>query len=95
MFSGDIKKGVLTCTIMLNINPGAFLRTAMNRSLFTQFFTIIEQQPPRGIPRKSCSENMQQIYRRTPMCSPVNLFHIFGTPFPKNTSGLLILIIGV
>ena len=22
---------------------------------------------PRGVPRKRCSENMQQIYRRTPM----------------------------
>ena len=26
-------------------------------------------QPPRGVPRKRCSENMQQIYRRTPMPS--------------------------
>ena len=51
-----------------------------------------------------CSENMQQIYRRTPMpkcgfdkshqhvCSPVNLLHIFRTPFPKNTPGGLPLI---
>ena len=62
------------------------------------------------------SENMQQIYRRTPMskcdfnkvakqhmqsnfietalrygCSPVNLWHIFRTPFPNNTSGQLLL----
>ena len=28
---------------------------------------IIRKQPPRGVPRKRCSENMQQIYRRTPM----------------------------
>ena len=27
----------------------------------------IREQPPRGVPRKRCSENMQQIYRRTPM----------------------------
>ena len=27
----------------------------------------LQKQPPRGVPRKSCSENMQQIYRRTPM----------------------------
>ena len=27
----------------------------------------IQKQPPRGVPRKRCSENMQQIYRRTPM----------------------------
>ena len=28
---------------------------------------IFQEQPPRGLPRKSCSKNMQQIYRRTPM----------------------------
>ena len=26
-----------------------------------------QKQPPRGVLRKRCSENMQQIYRRTPM----------------------------
>ena len=48
---------------------------------------------------------MQQIYRRTHMskyfikialrhgCSPVNLLHIFRTPFPQNTSGWLLSII--
>ena len=30
-------------------------------------FKYIQKQPPRGVPRKRCSENMQQIYRRTPM----------------------------
>ena len=28
---------------------------------------FIQKQPPRGVPRKRCSEKMQQIYRRTPM----------------------------
>ena len=53
--------------------------------------------------RKNLSENIQQIYRRTPMpsnfieitlrheCSPVNLLHIFRTPFLKNFSGRLLL----
>ena len=27
----------------------------------------VKKQPPRGVPGKRCSENMQQIYRRTPM----------------------------
>ena len=52
-----------------------------------------QKQPSRGVLRKRCSENMQQIYRRTSMpkceitlrhgCSPVNLLHIFRTPFLK------------
>ena len=56
-----------------------------------------QKQPPRGALRKRFSENMQQIYRRTPMpkcnfsnfieialrheCSAMNLLHIFRTPF--------------
>ena len=27
----------------------------------------IQKQPPRSVPRKKCSENIQQIYKRTPM----------------------------
>ena len=54
---------------------------------------------------------MQKIYRRTPMpkcdfcnfieialrhgCSPVNLPHLFRTPFPRNTSGRLLLSIAL
>ena len=30
-------------------------------------FLLIQKQPPRGTTWKRCSENMQQIYRRTPM----------------------------
>ena len=66
-----------------------------------------QKQPRRGVPRKKCFDNMQQIYRRTTMpkcnfnkvakitlwyrCSPVNLLHIFRTPCLKNTSGCLFL----
>ena len=32
-----------------------------------ELFCGIQKQPLRGVPRKRCSENMQQIYRRTPM----------------------------
>ena len=64
-----------------------------------------QKQPSRGVLRKSCSESMQQIYRRTLMskcdfeialwhgCSSVNLLHIFRTHFLKNTSGWLVLYI--
>ena len=68
----------------------------------------MQKQPPRGVPWKRCSENMQQIYRRTLMpkcdfnfieitfqhgCSPVNLLHIFRISFLKNTSWWLLLIV--
>ena len=71
----------------------------MSSFLYQKFY--VQKQPAIGIPRKSWSKNMQQIYRRTPMrkckitlghgCSPVNLIHIFTTPFPKNTPGWLLL----
>ena len=74
---------------------------------------MIQKQPPRGVHKKRCFENMQQIYRRPPMpkcnfiklqsnfieitlrhgCFPVNLLHIFRTPFPRNTSEWLLLVI--
>ena len=57
---------------------------------------FLQKQPVRGVISKRWSENMQQIYRRTPIpkCdSPVNLLHIFRTPFPKNTSWWLLLFI--
>ena len=65
-----------------------------------------KKQLPKGVLCKRCSENMLQIYTRTPMpkcdfnklalplChgySPVNLLHIFGTTFTKTTSGRLLL----
>ena len=71
------------------------------------YISYIQKQPHRGVPRKRCSENMQQIYRRTPTpkcdfnkvalrhgCS-LNLLHIFRTPFLKNTSGWLLLYISI
>ena len=36
------------------------------QTLIRQQFKM-QRQPPRGVPRKRCSENMQQIYRRTPV----------------------------
>ena len=72
---------------------------------------LLQKHPFRNILEESCSKNMQQIYRETPMpkcdfnkvasnfteialrhgCSPVNLLHIFRTPFHKNISGWLLL----
>ena len=53
-----------------------------------------QKEPSRGVLKKRCSENMQQIYRRRPtlrhMCFPVNLLHIFRTPSPKNNFLLML-----
>ena len=32
-----------------------------------EFSKHFQKQPLRGVPEKRCSENMQQVYRRTPM----------------------------
>ena len=74
--------------------------------LIPTFQLKLQKQPSRGVQRKRRSENMQQIYRRTPMaecnlnieialshgCSPANLLHICTTPFSKNTASWLLLI---
>ena len=61
------------------------------------------KQPPRGVLRKTCSDNTQQTCRRTypyfatllkshfGIGATVNLLHISKTPFPTNTSGQLLL----
>ena len=77
-------------------------------------WSSIQKQPPRGVLKKRCSENMQkftgehlspsvnsiklqsnfiEITLRHGWC-PVNLLHIFRTPFPRNTSGWLLLSVG-
>ena len=43
------------------------MRNFGNTDRYYWIFWIIQKKSPRGIPRKRCSENMQQIYRRTPM----------------------------
>ena len=74
--------------------------------VFVALWKDFQKQPLRGVLEKRCSENVQQIYRRTPMpkcdfnkveialrhgCSTVNLLHIFRTSFQQNTSERLLL----
>ena len=63
---------------------------------------LVQKQPSSGVLRKRCSEDMTQIYKRMPMpkCDfnkvakqLVNLLHTFRTPFPKSTSGGLLLLV--
>ena len=45
-----------------------FASYADDNASYTEYDSIDQQkQPSRGVPRKRCSENMQQIYRRTTM----------------------------
>ena len=39
----------------------------MNKSKNLKYLYKLQKQPPRGVPKKRCSENMQPIYRTTPM----------------------------
>ena len=49
----------------------------------------VQKQLSRGVLSKRCSENMQKIYRRTPM--PKCDFNKFRIPFTRNTSERLLL----
>ena len=78
-----------------DIDQMSFVAPAKNLKEF-------QKQTFRGVHRERCSENTQQINRRTAMpkligisirhgCSSVNLLHIFRTSIPKNTYGGLLL----
>ena len=49
------------------------------------------EHPCRSVSSKKLQSNLIETTLR-PGCSPVNLLHIFRTPFPKKTSGWLLLI---
>ena len=49
----------------MNVNKKNCVSFFLNRRLNTS--KIVQMQPPRGVLRKMCSENKQQIYRRAPM----------------------------
>ena len=77
----------------------------VRRHLVSSF--IIDLQPSEGVLIKKWSENMQQIYRRTPMqsdfievtlwhgCFPWNFQNIFRISFDKNTYRRLLLVIRI
>ena len=43
------------------------------------FYRNLQKQPPRGVLTKRCSENMQQVYRRTPLpkCDFIEITHFY------------------
>ena len=46
----------------------------LKSSPFQHFVTKnVQKQPSRGVIRKRCSENMQQIYRRKPMQNVISI----------------------
>ena len=51
---------------VFNITLDSFVKV-MVMMIIKILRTYSQKQPPRGVLRKRCSENMQQIYRRTPM----------------------------
>ena len=50
-----------------------FISKHLCGSPFFHLSCRIQKQPPRGVFRKSCSENMQRIYRRTPWQSVISI----------------------
>ena len=83
VFWDDLLVIVLPCTFPLGL---VIIITTIVITL------TVQKQQSKDVLRKGCSENMQQIYSNfieialRHGCSPVNLLHIFRTPFPKNIS---------
>ena len=97
----------MSCLLRLLVHACAtMVKKRVRHSII--LFSEIQKQPPGGAPRKSCSENMQQIYRRTPMpkhdsnkvakqlywdCTLALIFSCkIAVCFHKNTSGRLLVI---
>ena len=55
--------------VLFNLHTVALFETSVLKEVCVLFFIsrITQKQPIRGALSKNCSENMQQIYRRTPM----------------------------
>ena len=55
--------------VFFNLHAVALFETSVLKEVCVLFSTsrITQKQPIRGVLSKNCSENMQQIYRRTPM----------------------------
>ena len=87
----------LTLDIQFQMNPPPPLQI-----IAISVYSSIQKQPSGGVLRKRCSEICSKFIAEHPCnsnfveialwhgCS-VNLLHIFRTPFPKNTSGQLLL----
>ena len=97
----SISRKYLPDSFSVTCSKESFVR----RHLVSSF--IIDLQPSEGVLIKKWSENMQQIYRRTPMqsdfievtlwhgCFPGNLQNIFRISFDKNTYRRLLLVIRI
>ena len=88
------KRSVLDVAAVLD--PPLRVPATLSQTSAHEKWKLIQKQPSRVVLRKSCSENMQEIYRRTSRnlqqisfieitrwhgCCPVNLLHIFRTLF--------------
>ena len=76
------------CAFPLNFkssHPGVFLR----KGVLKRCSQITRKHPYQSVISKKLTCNFIEI-ALWHGCSPVNLLHIFRTPFPKNTSGRLL-----
>ena len=91
----------LLCLLVLLLLSFSFTTSLL--LVLVLYMKHFQKQPSRGDLRKRCSENMHQVSRRTLIakcnftkvakhgCSLVHFLHVFRTPFPRNTSGRLLL----
>ena len=67
IFQPRVSFHIETSNLFCSANKGAILRDSLQSWKIKKLLQLPQKQPLRGVPRKWCSENMQQIYRRAPM----------------------------
>ena len=85
--------GLQKCVMLFQgkfIVKSNLILSCFNVNLSNPAAYIKQKQPPGGALKKRCFESIEIELRHG--CSPVNLLHIFKTPFPRNKSGWLLLI---
>ena len=62
-----IRTNQLCCRLIIITKIACYGTILTTRNIRRKRKILFQKQSPRGVPRKRCSENMQQIYMRTPI----------------------------
>ena len=76
----------------LKLNRSFWFRKT-SKATSNETFYVLQKQPFRGVLSKRCSKICSKFIGEHPCRSVTSLLHIFRTPFTKNASGWLLLVL--